>query len=270
MIKKYSSSTLFFSILIFYALFSFLFLYSTKYYDLFSREDHIAEYASAILLFLSGLILLVGAKNIKSWQQKTSLDNFKFISFAIIGILFIVAAGEEISWGQRIFGLETPDKLLEINDQNELNFHNINKKLFDRILDRATVLIVLISTIMIIIKQKKFLNIEMPDLLICCSFGLTTFYTQHNSLKFEFFHLCYISFIALLIYSIAKNEKKNSIYLFITLITSSAIIYLHHRFNELFPISNNSANEYKEFLFSLCCFGYATFLFINSKKLSTK
>jgi hypothetical protein len=34
-------------------------------------------------------------------------------------------AGEEISWGQRILGLETPETLTEINHQNEINLHNI-------------------------------------------------------------------------------------------------------------------------------------------------
>ena len=34
-------------------------------------------------------------------------------------------AGEEISWGQRIFDYPTPDILREINSQNEMTLHNI-------------------------------------------------------------------------------------------------------------------------------------------------
>ncbi|MCG8326000.1 MAG: hypothetical protein MI673_10825 [Thiotrichales bacterium] len=33
-------------------------------------------------------------------------------------------AGEELSWGQQIYGWTTPERLTEINDQNETNFHN--------------------------------------------------------------------------------------------------------------------------------------------------
>ena len=36
-----------------------------------------------------------------------------------------LVALEEISWGQRILGLRTPELLLEVNRQKELNLHNI-------------------------------------------------------------------------------------------------------------------------------------------------
>jgi len=39
------------------------------------------------------------------------------------GCVFL--AGEEISWGQRLFGLETPSRLREVNVQEELTVHNI-------------------------------------------------------------------------------------------------------------------------------------------------
>ena len=32
--------------------------------------------------------------------------------------------GEEISWGQRLFGIATPEALKETNLQNEINLHN--------------------------------------------------------------------------------------------------------------------------------------------------
>jgi hypothetical protein len=35
-------------------------------------------------------------------------------------------AGEEVSWGQRILGLQTPETLAEINRQDELTLHNID------------------------------------------------------------------------------------------------------------------------------------------------
>ena len=42
---------------------------------------------------------------------------------AALGALFIL--GEEISWGQRLFGWATPDALEEVNAQGETNLHNI-------------------------------------------------------------------------------------------------------------------------------------------------
>ena len=40
-------------------------------------------------------------------------------------IFTFVAMGEEISWGQRVFGFETPPELREANWQDEFNFHNL-------------------------------------------------------------------------------------------------------------------------------------------------
>ena len=44
------------------------------------------------------------------------------IAFAIVGFVF---AMEEISWGQRLLGFQTPAAISAINDQDELNLHNI-------------------------------------------------------------------------------------------------------------------------------------------------
>ena len=52
--------------------------------------------------------------------------------YKLLGILYLafaavvmLAALEEISWGQRIFGIETPDTLMEINTQQEISLHNL-------------------------------------------------------------------------------------------------------------------------------------------------
>jgi len=45
--------------------------------------------------------------------------------FLFLFVIFLFGAGEEISWGQRIFNFNTPDILYEINEQRETNIHNI-------------------------------------------------------------------------------------------------------------------------------------------------
>jgi len=40
-------------------------------------------------------------------------------------LFFFLCAGEEISWGQRLFDIETPQLLKEVNVQNEITLHNI-------------------------------------------------------------------------------------------------------------------------------------------------
>lgn len=49
---------------------------------------------------------------------------------AVVTVLLLgLMIGEELSWGQRIFGWSTPSFLAEINSQSEINLHNINTQL---------------------------------------------------------------------------------------------------------------------------------------------
>jgi hypothetical protein len=46
--------------------------------------------------------------------------------FLLLAIGAFLVAGEEISWGQRIFGVETPEELEALNRQGEIGAHNIS------------------------------------------------------------------------------------------------------------------------------------------------
>ncbi|MET0201749.1 MAG: hypothetical protein ABW245_07835, partial [Gaiellaceae bacterium] len=48
-----------------------------------------------------------------------------------LGLLLLFAAGEEISWGQRIIGFRPPALFLEHNFQQESNLHNLLKGMLD-------------------------------------------------------------------------------------------------------------------------------------------
>ena len=45
-----------------------------------------------------------------------------------MALIFIFGAGEEISWGQRIFNVESSEYFLENNAQGETNLHNMTTK----------------------------------------------------------------------------------------------------------------------------------------------
>lgn len=88
-------------------------------YVKFAREDGPIEYGTSILYYFS--FLVSGTTSYFFIKQKKNL----FAIFAILlSIAFFFIASEEISWGQRIFDLDTPD-FFESNVQNELNFHNL-------------------------------------------------------------------------------------------------------------------------------------------------
>ncbi len=84
------------------------------------REDGPVEWLTVAGLILAMLVCfrrLVVLFHEKPWP-------FLVIT-ALGGLVFLFGAGEEISWGQRIFGFESPDWFATQNVQGETNLHNL-------------------------------------------------------------------------------------------------------------------------------------------------
>ncbi len=95
-----------------------LYLVDRELYLSLSFEDFVVEWATAIVLVLAAVV---------SWRiarQTKGTGSRRYLFFAVLGVLLFMAAFEEISWGQRIFGIATPDFWSLHNDQHELNLHN--------------------------------------------------------------------------------------------------------------------------------------------------
>lgn len=90
-----------------------------------TREDGLFEYIGALSLFITSFLFLIAFM-----RQGGGSDFFLFKAkrnywFLILAFVFLLGAGEEISWGQRIFGWETSESYGQINRQNETNIHNL-------------------------------------------------------------------------------------------------------------------------------------------------
>lgn len=118
-------------------------------------EDGWFEGSSAILYGLAAVACLMGLRQPRSPR---SLWRLWCLLFAT---LFFLVAGEEISWGQRIWGIATPSSLESVNVQQELNFHNI-----DGIHQHIRLLAVLfISAVCIAIPTLAQVNLSFRQLL---------------------------------------------------------------------------------------------------------
>ena len=254
LILFYKSSSIFFLSVVFITIgFILLFLFHVELYDQLTSEDNIIENLSAVLLLFCSCFFLISFFH----ARKSPLKIHHWLSYGLLmlSIVFFLIAGEEISWGQRIFDLATPDYLSSVNEQDELNFHNINKRFFDRLLDRATIIFVFISSFLLYRKKEKTLGIQNPDIFVICSFAITPFYTQNTQL--DFYHFIYVPLVGLFVFAL-KNKQKSFLFpLAFTLMLSLIIIIIHTTYNHLFPWHNNSANELREFLFYLSCVAYA-------------
>lgn len=118
------------------------------YFDnVYTKEDGFAEYATAFLLFCISVLLIY--RLIKLFSNKKPLWKVGVLFMALI---FIFGAGEEISWGQRIFNVESSEYFLENNAQGETNLHNmvvegkkINKLIFSQLLTAVLIIYLIIT-----------------------------------------------------------------------------------------------------------------------------
>lgn len=100
---------------------AYLVFFDIEAYFSLIREDGYVEYLSALFWFLSAAVLVLQA--VKSLKEESG--KYSFLFGALFVAFFIVCGGEEISWGQRLTGHETPGWLKAVNVQEETTLHNI-------------------------------------------------------------------------------------------------------------------------------------------------
>lgn len=93
-------------------------------YDVLKRslsEDGQVEYIQVLFLLISCILSIAISRYLKI---KKCI--FLSILYGILAIGLFFIAGEEVSWGQRILNIATPESLKVINRQEEITIHNIN------------------------------------------------------------------------------------------------------------------------------------------------
>jgi len=101
------------------------------------REDGLVEWLTfVILMAMSAFSFIMSYEFSRSGAEGRAKKVWLFL-----GCLFFFGAMEEISWGQRIFGIQSPEWFLRHNKQGEITIHNLvlygvnlNKVVFGRFL----------------------------------------------------------------------------------------------------------------------------------------
>jgi len=118
--KRYKSRAAFLIIAIVFLGLTYLpLLASETTLDVFAREDGIFENLTAVYLLVASVVFVNGFFRFRksSWLLK--------LSYLGLALLFFVGAGEEISWGERIFKWNDHNYIRDINVQGELTLHNL-------------------------------------------------------------------------------------------------------------------------------------------------
>lgn len=144
------------------------------------KEDNIFENLQFVFYFFSAVLALIISVN--SFSKRKKLMFIYFLGFSLF--LFFIS-GEEISWGQRILGISSPEIAKEINTQDETTIHNI-KGLNDLQPIMYMAFSLYLSTAWIFIKglprktQQKFKSFVPSWHLILFYLPIFTFYMHIN------------------------------------------------------------------------------------------
>lgn len=85
------------------------------------QEDGLFETLQFLLFLGAGGVAILVARRLG-----TAGLNVHGWLYWLLGLGLVFVAMDEISWGQRLFGFETPDRVATVNQQNELTVHNLD------------------------------------------------------------------------------------------------------------------------------------------------
>jgi hypothetical protein len=86
------------------------------WFDALVREDSVLEWAE---------VCAYGAAAVAGALVAYRARGLVRAAYGLLSVAAIAAIGEELSWGQRLFGVTTPEPVAAANRQEELNFHNL-------------------------------------------------------------------------------------------------------------------------------------------------
>ena len=243
-----------------------IFIFKPATFSTLSLEDNLIEWASAILLFGSSITVALSflqSRNIARTPRGTQL------SAALLSLLFFVMAMEEVSWLQRVLGIETP-KEFHANIQLEINLHNFYTNPIENIYYfGAFLFLVMLPFFRFLfpaISNNNYLRIFVarPFIAVIGSTACAYNFDMWNIIFTQIAFFC--SLLVLITFFLLgpnRNDKK-VILLAILIAVFSQIQFLEN--GELF-VRSWEITEYREFFIPLTLFIYSLDMFIYMKRL---
>lgn len=114
----------------------YVFFTDSAHFEFLVAEDSIYENLTALFLFLTSVSLFI-----RFFKYQKYYGIWWKTGVFLMAVALFFGAGEEISWGQRIFDIQSSDFFKENNAQQETNLHNmvvdgvkLNKLIFSNIM----------------------------------------------------------------------------------------------------------------------------------------
>ena len=239
--------------------FALLFTLSPWNFRSLMPEDGWVENLTALSCLLAGGLLFVTA-----WVETRRLPR---IAFLVGGLAMAFLAGEEISWGQRIFGFATPD-LLSGNNQDEANIHNMpSARVIIAIFHKLLLLLCCLTFAAYFGGKDSLFRIPLPSLPLALGCLATSVFAIAHLDRWLLYPLrTEVAALAIAFsYALFARRPKLALGAFATLALCAACAYvvMHH-----LDIRSRRITEQKEFLYSLFFLCYAAELLLAQGALA--
>lgn len=201
------------------------------------------------------------------------------LSILICLVLFVMA-GEELSWGQRIFGWATPEAISKINAQNETNLHNMATQAFQNTLYFGGWLLLIgfsfwrktLSGIIKKVKPLAFLADWLPPmsfvLIFAAGFGFCDPLSSETGLAYGSNLFIVIATLIVLVAMCVKyvKERNNPMVNRVIVITAIFLFALISNlfFSRVHSINSGAVTEYLEMYIS---FGLMSWAYIVNSRI---
>ena len=233
-------------------------------------EDGAVENLTFVAFLLAGIALSVAALATRRLSLRCV--------YILGGITLLFFAGEEINWGQRIIGFETPDFLTDLNE--EFNIHNIKSNQWTWVLyfltkKEAIFGLCLAACAAFFVQKNRVLGIPFLPITLTLAILITLshFYRNFGSIiNFESLALSDHRglFLLLLMVALLSMSARTFIAVAASFSVSLYADYAFHHSWSYHIYYRGTHDEQSEYLFSVCCLFYAMMALLDQRTARQK
>ena len=208
--------------------FGYIAIADLNIYIFLTWEDGWVENLTAAAFFLAGIALFVAALS-----ERRLFPRCVYIIGAATLMFF---TGEEISWGQRVIGFDTPNFLADLNEQEEVNIHNLYdvRVFIGQMRREALFALGIAGCAAFFCRNDRVFGIASPPILLTLSILVMLSYVYRGGSEFPYFLPLIMTWqrgllLLLLLFALFSRNFKLSIAAAASMALNVAIAYLDYQ-----------------------------------------
>ena len=236
--------------------FCYIAVVDSDIYVLIVDEDGWIENLTVVAFLLAGIVLFVAALIERRFSPRCV--------YVLGGMAMMFFVGEEISWGQRIIGFGTPDFLVDLLDNDQVDLSDINIDVhhitgFSHIQKPAVFALCIAASAAFFCRKDRIFGIPRPPIFLTLAVLATMSYAYGGKVELlEILRFIESPHNGLLLFLLLFALFSQNGSLFITIAAPMSVsLAVPYLIDQNYYIDVSIWLEWHEYLFSVVCFFYA-------------